>query len=67
MGDIEQSRALLAFAVNNYPGHAGLLAAEHSFTGDEALSWRKILLPNAVDVPREDAQESPTKSGIPQQ
>lgn len=67
VGDIEQSRALLAFAVNNYPGHAGLLAAEHSFMGDEALSWRKILLPNAVDVPREDAQEAPTENGIPQQ
>lgn len=64
VGDIEQSRALLSFAVSNYPGHAGLLAAEKSFTGDEALTWRNILIPKAVDAPNEDTHGGPINGEI---
>ena len=50
LGDIEHSRALLSFAVSNYPGHAGLLTTEKTFTGEDALEWRKILIPKSVDA-----------------
>lgn len=50
LGDIKQSRALLSFAVSNYPGHAELLATEEKFSGQEPLNWRKIMLPKPVDA-----------------
>jgi len=62
VGEIEQSRALLSFAVSNYPGHTGLLAAESSFTGNEVLTWREILIPRAVDAPLDDAQAGATNN-----
>ncbi|AQY66433.1 hypothetical protein [Pseudomonas veronii] len=57
-GNMEQSRALLSFAVSNNPGHQGLLSAEKSFKGDDALQWREILIPRLVDDPLDGQQTS---------
>lgn len=55
-GNVEQILKLLKFAVSNYPGHEGLLSTEKSFSGDEVLQWRKILVPQPLDVSMAGAQ-----------
>ncbi|TRN80714.1 hypothetical protein DT385_09390 [Pseudomonas syringae] len=56
LGDIEQCRTLLSFAVSNHPGHAGLLAVEKTFTGNEPLDWRKIMIPKASTAQPDSGQ-----------
>lgn len=44
-GDMAECRKVVAFAVENHPGHAGLLEAETNLQPDTSISWRKIMLP----------------------
>lgn len=52
--DMENCRKLMALAVENHPGHAGLLEAERNFQPDVPISWRKIMLPAREETPQQN-------------
>lgn len=49
-GSPDRARELIAFAVENHPGHAPLRALEESFHPANQLNWREILLPAPKDT-----------------
>jgi hypothetical protein len=44
-GDMDRCRAMVAVAVEEHPGHVGLLQLEEQLKSDVAINWRAILLP----------------------
>ena len=46
-GDIDGCRRVFALAVENHPGHSGLLGAESNLQSAVPISWRQIMLPSA--------------------
>lgn len=44
-GDMEGCHRMVALAVDNHPGHAGLLDLEKSFQSNVSISWHDVLLP----------------------
>lgn len=47
-GDIEGCRAVMALAVENHPGHSGLLEVETNFLPAVPISWRDVMLPSST-------------------
>ncbi len=45
-GDMESCRAVVALAVENHPGHAGLLEAETKLQSEIPIRWRDVMLPS---------------------
>jgi len=45
-GDMEGCRAVVALAVENHPGHTGLLEAETNLLPTVPISWRDVMLPS---------------------
>jgi len=58
-GSAPEVKRLLALAVSNYPGHKALLRFEESFTGEQALDWRSILLPAPEAPAKAETTECP--------
>ena len=52
--DMENCRELMALAVENHPGHAGLLEAERNFQRDAPITWRSIMLPAREETPQQN-------------
>lgn len=44
-GDTDTCKAMVALAVENHPGHAGLLEFERNFQAEIPISWRDVILP----------------------
>jgi hypothetical protein len=53
-GDVDACKAMVALAVENYPGHAGLLMFEKNFQAECPISWRDFVIP----APKEPASEA---------
>jgi len=45
-GDMDGCRAVVALAVENHPGHAGLLEAETTLQSEIPIRWRDVMLPS---------------------
>lgn len=45
VGDMEGCREVVALAVENHPGHTGLMEAEANILPDVPIIWRDIMLP----------------------
>ena len=56
LGDMDGCREVVTLAVENHPGHTGLLTAEAKIVPDVPISWRDIMLP-PVEAPQ---QQSPS-------
>lgn len=50
LGDMDGCRGVVAMAVENHPGHTGLLAAEAKILPDVPISWRDIMLSATEEV-----------------
>src|SRR5487761_42131 len=46
IGQAEEARALMSFAADNEPSHPALRVQESGFDPDQAIDWRKVLLPS---------------------
>jgi hypothetical protein len=46
-GDMEECQAMMALAVENHPGHPGLLEFETNLQPTVPISWRDVMLPAA--------------------
>lgn len=44
-GDMDACKAMVALAVENHPGHAGLLEFERNFQAESPIRWRDVMLP----------------------
>lgn len=44
-GDMDRCRAMVALAVENHPGHAGLLGFEAQIDPEASIRWHDVLLP----------------------
>ncbi|MCO3309399.1 hypothetical protein FA202_04920 [Pseudomonas aeruginosa] len=55
LGDMDGCRGVVALAVENHPGHTGLLAAEAKMLPDVPINWRDIMLPAAGEVQAQSA------------
>lgn len=49
-GDMEGCREVVALAVENHPGHAGLLDAEANLQPTDAIRWHRIMLPATTQL-----------------
>jgi hypothetical protein len=56
-GYAERARELVAFAVENHPGHTPLRALERAFDPEKPIDWREVVLPGR------DASESAGATG----
>ncbi|MDY0249169.1 MAG: hypothetical protein RBR45_03820 [Pseudomonas sp.] len=45
-GDMDECREIIALAVENYPGHSGLLELEKSLKPSAPICWMDIMLPS---------------------
>lgn len=54
-GDMEGCRAVVALAVENHPGHTGLLDAETNLLPAIPISWRDVMLPSAEQPQQQSA------------
>ena len=55
VGDMEGCRGVVALAVENHPGHSGLLGAEANLLPAVPISWRDIMLPAAEEPQQRSA------------
>ncbi|WP_355603323.1 hypothetical protein RZV17_10940 [Xanthomonas cannabis] len=55
VGDMEGCREIVALAVENHPGHTGLLEAEANMLPAVPISWRDIMLPAAEQPQQQSA------------
>jgi len=44
-GEVEDSREFVSLAVENYPGHSGLLQFEEKFQTSISINWRDVMMP----------------------
>lgn len=44
-GEVDACQAMVALALENHPGHAGLLEFERNFQPERPISWREVLVP----------------------
>ncbi|KWR75141.1 hypothetical protein [Cupriavidus sp. IDO] len=58
VGDIEACKAMVALAVENHPGHAGLLEFEETFQAESPIGWRDVMLPTSKEPTVEAAASS---------
>ncbi|MBR8184523.1 hypothetical protein KDW54_19190 [Burkholderia ambifaria] len=49
VGDMDACRAIVALAVENHPGHAGLLAFERDFQDVSPIRWGHVMLPTSKE------------------
>lgn len=54
-GDMEGCRGVVALAVENHPGHSGLLKAETNLLPTVPISWRDVMLPAAEQPQQQSA------------
>jgi hypothetical protein len=57
-GDTEACKAMVALAVDNHPGHAGLLELERNFQAEVPISWRDVILPGCKGPTNEPTASS---------
>lgn len=55
VGDMEGCREVVALAVENHPGHTGLMEAETNMLPDVPIIWRDIMLPAAEQSQQQSA------------
>jgi len=55
VSDMEGCREVVARAVENHPGHSGLLGAEANLSPAVPISWRAIMLPAAEEQQQQNA------------
>lgn len=46
-GDLERCQSMIELAVENHPGHAGLLKLEVNLQASSAIDWRNVMLQDA--------------------
>ena len=56
-GDMEGCRGVVALAVENHPGHIGLVEAETNLLPTVPISWRDVMLPSAEQPQQQSCQE----------
>lgn len=49
-GKTDIARNLLSYAVENHPGHAGLLDLEKTFDPNETIKWQDVVLPKEASA-----------------
>ena len=54
-GDMQECRKVVALAVENHPGHAGLLDLEARLADLVPISWRNVMLFPAAQSPQQNA------------
>lgn len=57
-GDLDGARRLISQAVEIHPAHEALRDFEASYDGQGAINWRTILLPPAVPLETDDADQT---------
>jgi len=56
-GDMARCREMVSLAVENHPGHPGLLALEERLGSESPIEWRRVLLPLPPEASPEPAEE----------
>lgn len=58
VGDVDACKAMVALAVENHPGHVGLLEFERIFRAEGPISWRNVILPASKEPTSEPVASS---------
>jgi glucose-6-phosphate-specific signal transduction histidine kinase len=53
VGDVDACSAMVALAVENHPGHAGLLVFGKNFQAESPISWCDVMIPAPKELTSE--------------